>query len=840
MGERKLIHHRCLAVQLLKKESLVSSPVSSDSSSGDTATPVNDLATTATTPALQDGLHLFRVWQAANVECAWDKELVEAAKAVQYLGHLVGGVVLVGGPANALATLSLAWSRSLLAAPSGYSLTMLGEVQGLSVAVVPQGQFTPLADALCWVVHHLTRDGCKAGAEAVREALEVSFPTMMPPVPSHVHAILSSLIQQCKVYYTGTTYGIVQPGTYRPFLAPPAAPPSATSPVMMRDGMMTSAAQTDLAELITGAAQSSDRVIAPTLPGGGSGMKTKASSDTEHIDHHPLYTNHHRHHHNAGRAASLRLSPARASILATHLAAAAAAAATTTVHTYQALNFSDISIRGERGSMFSKLLRVPGRRRIASFAAQFPPPEWNDSQAPVIHLHSVAVQTSTQQNEVKAWHWSASQWTPRSATLPRRLRRPQSSSPPPPKSQQSSPVPRGFTSLLQVHVPVPHHMSPPRHHNHADRRSRSYRFHSPGHQRNETRSCHSSSSEDIADHRPPVTQNYHAKRGNQTGDQCLKGKEQSVAFMSPAGAKVYKQQAVDPSKSEERLLEMMQDSHLRSDENDVTGGRQQSCKPRQEKVNHRRSATGHPPHNRHIKPRKHKPPDGKFEKNQQARNSQASLENQVHIVSQDENTPDDIKQVMKNATEVMQSDSGKEKHLYQRSNLQLDLTQDHMNNCRKVVASPQRPHGLTTNLLHQAPDLQHITKGSTPDLTSRNLGYQEVDKCHKKMCSQTLDQLHKPPPPPASHSRKSVGSPGSKGSPGGLEEGDAGLDKRSVSTYPSLSELNLTFSSLAAQKILSGVSVNSLDTLAEVNMAALKHKSNTVTSALTNTDLGFV
>lgn len=67
------------------------------------------------------------MWQAANVECAWDKELVEAARAVQYLGHLVGGVVLVGGPANALATLSLAWSRSLLAAPSGYSLTMLGE-----------------------------------------------------------------------------------------------------------------------------------------------------------------------------------------------------------------------------------------------------------------------------------------------------------------------------------------------------------------------------------------------------------------------------------------------------------------------------------------------------------------------------------------------------------------------------------------------------------------------------------------------------------------------------------------------------------------------------------------
>lgn len=67
------------------------------------------------------------MWQAANVECAWDKDLVEAAKAVQYLGHLVGGVVLVGGPASALAYLTLAWSRSLLAAPSGYSLNMLGE-----------------------------------------------------------------------------------------------------------------------------------------------------------------------------------------------------------------------------------------------------------------------------------------------------------------------------------------------------------------------------------------------------------------------------------------------------------------------------------------------------------------------------------------------------------------------------------------------------------------------------------------------------------------------------------------------------------------------------------------
>ncbi|MPC14620.1 Storkhead-box protein 1 [Portunus trituberculatus] len=235
MGERKLIQKRCLAVQLFKKEVTISSPASCDSSSGDTATPVNDPSTA--TPAStnhQDGLHLFR------------------------------------------------------------------------------GQFTPLADALCWVVHHLTREGCKAGAEAVREALESSFPTMMSPSPSHVHATLSSLIQQCKVYYTGATYGIVQPGTYLPSITP-----GDEAPVLAKEGFVSVAAQTDLAELITGAAHASDTVIIPTLS-------------------------------------------------------------------------------GERGSVFSKLLRVPGRRRIVSFAAQFPPPEWSDSHAPVVHLHSVAVQTSNQ------------------------------------------------------------------------------------------------------------------------------------------------------------------------------------------------------------------------------------------------------------------------------------------------------------------------------------------------------------------------------------------------------------------------------------------------------------
>ena len=72
-----------------------------------------------------------------------------------------------------------------------------------------------------------------------------------------------------------------------------------------------------------------------------SGRKLKGTLDTMHLSHHQLHRNHH---YNSGRAASLRLSPTRVSLLASHYAAAAT---TATVHTYQAQDFSDISIRGE-------------------------------------------------------------------------------------------------------------------------------------------------------------------------------------------------------------------------------------------------------------------------------------------------------------------------------------------------------------------------------------------------------------------------------------------------------------------------------------------------------------
>lgn len=55
--------------------------------------------------------------------------------------------------------------------------------------------------------------------------------------------------------------------------------------------------------------------------------------------------------------------------------------------------------------------------------------------------------------------------------------------------------------------------------------------------------------------------------------------------------------------------------------------------------------------------------------------------------------------------------------------------------------------------------------------------------------------------------------------------------------FPSLSDLSLHFSSIAAQNILKGVSINSIDTLVEVNMAAEKQNNCDVTI---HTDFGLV
>lgn len=69
-------------------------------------------------------------------------------------------------------------------------------------------------------------------------------------------------------------------------------------------------------------------------------------------------------------------------------------------------------------------------------------------------------------------------------------------------------------------------------------------------------------------------------------------------------------------------------------------------------------------------------------------------------------------------------------------------------------------------------------------------------------------------------------------------------DRDELYNFPSLSDLSFNFTSLAAQKILKGVSINSIDTLVELNMAQEKQQNNVATTNATTqaicTDYGMV
>lgn len=70
---------------------------------------------------------------------------------------------------------------------------------------------------------------------------------------------------------------------------------------------------------------------------------------------------------------------------------------------------------------------------------------------------------------------------------------------------------------------------------------------------------------------------------------------------------------------------------------------------------------------------------------------------------------------------------------------------------------------------------------------------------------------------------------------------DVKRENQEIYNFPSLSDLSFNFTSLAAQKILKGVSINSVDTLVELNMAANNsEKQNNRDVAAVCTDFGLV
>jgi hypothetical protein len=76
-----------------------------------------------------------------------------------------------------------------------------GDVEECLVQSLPQSQFTPLPEALCWVILELTSAGQPASLDAVRAALQKSFPVSEPPSEHTVYDALAKLTQERKVCF---------------------------------------------------------------------------------------------------------------------------------------------------------------------------------------------------------------------------------------------------------------------------------------------------------------------------------------------------------------------------------------------------------------------------------------------------------------------------------------------------------------------------------------------------------------------------------------------------------------------------------------------------------------
>jgi hypothetical protein len=76
---------------------------------------------------------------------------------------------------------------------------MIGDVDGCAVQPISQSQFTPLPEALCWVIWELNLAERSTGLEDVVRSLSDAFPDLVPPTHKVVYDTLGKLIRERKV-----------------------------------------------------------------------------------------------------------------------------------------------------------------------------------------------------------------------------------------------------------------------------------------------------------------------------------------------------------------------------------------------------------------------------------------------------------------------------------------------------------------------------------------------------------------------------------------------------------------------------------------------------------------
>nr|CAD7588550.1 unnamed protein product [Timema genevievae] len=201
------------------------------------------------------GYLLFQGFLEANMKCFWNLSLLEAMRVLEFQGYVSPGVLLVTASACALEVIRAAWARNVLRPPNNYVIAVVAlsyklhcyfimkpsrlsllvkaefhherkkskeallrsvtaivrDIEDCLMQPLTQGQFTPLPEALCWVILDLTSSGQAAVTDKICSALQSTFTDMESPSHEVVYDALAKLTQERKVYQTSRGYFVVTP-----------------------------------------------------------------------------------------------------------------------------------------------------------------------------------------------------------------------------------------------------------------------------------------------------------------------------------------------------------------------------------------------------------------------------------------------------------------------------------------------------------------------------------------------------------------------------------------------------------------------------------------------------
>ncbi|KAK9503333.1 hypothetical protein O3M35_011929 [Rhynocoris fuscipes] len=735
------------------------------------------------------GYLLFQGFLEANLKCFWDDSLVAAVRGLEFRGYVCPGVLLVTGNPPTLHLLRSAWSRNVLKPPPNYRITLLGDVEDCTISKVRQAGFTPLADAVCWVILQLGSSGQNAVLDSIRSAIVTSFPAMQQPSTSLLYDTLADLMASNKVYQTSQGYFVATPDSLRLGEAVSNRPILLTHTeaatmvhgeiITIREGAKThQSIQTNLADVICGG-NKSDKILYARSPN-----KNTFSRKLE-------------------RRHSMRLLGSSRKLSNLHRAGS--------VRLLQNSNTES----NKKCSLLAKLFRWPRRQphsnssSLTPYSAQFPPQEWFNST--VLHLHSVGTQTHTQVKSEGDWSECSTIRSTRrrslsTSRLPRRQNRAPSVSPSrvsPPSTPSSSKTVLCTTTPKALSSASSGYNSLPRSH-----KSKAKLLPSNSVQ---------NTPKSTPRHNTVAKNSIKVEVSSTPSIELVSDSRQMSASINDPSATTMTTTINGPNTTK-IYVQQHNSSPMRS----VITFEKSNRKPpvdRQEKLSVKEEVLSKPDLKRSRRPIS-------MYQQQQKENTVEQIEK--NSVSANRPPPTHLENNLKMkypSSETIQleeklllTDEKNNKNLCQTkklfdttSNLALksgslvdmaDYAKDvgKMNNTRKA-SFPTVPlqSALSTDKVLESLNFKNILKET---LTAKN----DANKyTTNKINPQTID---------------------------GKKSSDTELCQ-----FPSLNDLSLHFTSIAAQNILNGVSINSIDTLMEVNMAAEKQSNKDVSI---HQDLGIV